>query len=108
MLKYWNLTFLFVCRYENETSKDPIKEAAKPPFNDTIIFVEDYLRNVVAHSWAFTDRQQNLLTFQVKFLLMPCKRDGKLLLWKAFIEWFIVLLRTLTDFVLQSLLERPH
>ena len=58
----------FVGRYENETSRDPSKEEEKPPFNDTMIFVEDYLRNVVAHSWAFTDGQQNLLTFQVSLM----------------------------------------
>ena len=58
---------MLVCSisYESNKAKDPVKESVKPRFADTILFVEDYLCNVVSHSWSFIDREQNKLTFEV-------------------------------------------
>ena len=58
------LTFPYTS-YESNKAKDPVKESVKPKFANTILFVEDYLCNVVSHSWSFADKQQNKLTYEV-------------------------------------------
>jgi len=53
------------CSYDSHQSKDPVKEVVRGKFSNTILFVEDYLCNVVRRAWSFTDKEQPKLTYQV-------------------------------------------
>lgn len=58
------LNFFEKFSYDNKLP-DESKEAVHQKFSSTMLFVEDYLCNLVHKSWSLHDKDQNKLTFEV-------------------------------------------
>ncbi|KAK3103047.1 hypothetical protein FSP39_016030 [Pinctada imbricata] len=58
-------THISIEDYESNIGKDPEKEKVKTRFSLTIMFVEDYLWNIVKQGISFVEKKQNKLTYEV-------------------------------------------
>ncbi|XP_023342605.1 inositol 1,4,5-trisphosphate receptor, partial [Eurytemora carolleeae] len=56
---------LSIVDYDSGNGQDHSREDVRLRFSPTMSFVEEYLRNVVEKMWAFSDVEQNKLTFEV-------------------------------------------
>ncbi|CAG0923862.1 unnamed protein product, partial [Notodromas monacha] len=58
-------TRLSIPEYDTNKPADENKDHVQQHFASVIMFVEDYLCNVVSKMWGFSDAEQNKLTFEV-------------------------------------------
>ena len=62
--------------YDNKLPEHENKEAVHQKFSSTMIFVEDYLCNLVHKAWSLQCKDQNKLTFEVSQVFLNRLIDG--------------------------------